>query len=450
MKRLNFKSALLSDGWAQNVAIDIDELGHISAIIPNRGGEGEWISGYALPGINNVHSHAFQRAMAGLAEYSTSSEDSFWTWRDIMYRFAGKISAEDLEVIASQLYLEMLKAGYISVSEFHYLHREGEDSLAMSNAVIGAARNVGIALCHLPVLYMASGFGGQPLKAGQKRFSHNVDEYLELHRNLSHQLHGAMNQHVGVAFHSLRAVPEQALKKVLEQKLSGPTHIHISEQLQEVNECVSWSGQRPVEWLYDHADVDENWCIVHATHLNEGEISMIATSRAVVGLCPTTEANLGDGLFPLADYLAQGGSIAIGSDSHISVSVSEELRLLEYGQRLKYRARNIAASDAEIHTGTRLYQGCLRGGAKASGFDNGAIEIGKRADLIVLDENSPLLVGTPQRSIIDRFVFNGNQNSVKHVLVAGEMIIRDYKHQQEQQITRDFAATMMKLKKLLD
>ena len=259
-----------------------------------------------------------------------------------------------------------------------------------------------------------------------------------------------MNQHVGVAFHSLRAVPEQALKKVLEQKLSGPTHIHISEQLQEVNECVSWSGQRPVEWLYDHADVDENWCIVHATHLNEGEISMIATSGAVVGLCPTTEANLGDGLFPLADYLAQGGSIAIGSDSHISVSVSEELRLLEYGQRLKYRARNIAASDAEIHTGTRLYQGCLRGGAKASGFDNGAIEIGKRADLIVLDENSPLLVGTPQRSIIDRFVFNGNQNSVKHVLVAGEMIIRDYKHQQEQQITRDFAATMMKLKKLLD
>lgn len=450
MKRINFKSALLSNGWAKNVAIDIDENGLITSITSNQEGEGDWISGYALPGVNNVHSHAFQRAMAGLAEYSTSRDDSFWTWRDIMYRFAGKISAEDLEVIASQLYMEMLKAGYISVSEFHYLHREGEDSLAMSNAIIGAASSVGIALCHLPVLYMASGFGGQPLTEGQTRFCHDVESFLKLQKILSNQLINTRSQHVGMAFHSLRAVPEDALKEVVAAQLTGPTHIHISEQVKEVNECLSWSGKRPVEWLYDHANVNENWCLIHATHLSEDEVSMIARSGAVVGLCPTTEANLGDGLFPLANFLNQNGAIALGSDSHISVSVSEELRLLEYGQRLKYLGRNIAANDEEAHTGTRLYKDCLRGGAKASGFENGAIAIGKRADLIVLDEHSPVLVGTPDRSIIDRFIFNGNQNPIKHVMVAGEMVINNYKHKNEQQIKSDFAETMMKLKKLLD
>ena len=450
MKRINFKSALLSSGWTQNVAIDLDDQGIIAAISENHTQNGEWIDGYAMPGINNVHSHAFQRAMAGLAEYSTSRDDSFWTWRDIMYRFADKITAEDLEVIASQLYLEMLKVGYISVAEFHYLHWQGDDNLAMSQAILSSAKNVGIALCHLPVLYMASGFGGQPLSEGQKRFFHDVDGYLELHEKLSSQLSRAKDQHLGVAFHSLRAVPENALKKILAANLSGPKHIHIAEQLQEVNESVAWSGKRPVEWLYEHVEVDENWCLVHATHLAEHEISMIARSGAVVGLCPTTEANLGDGLFPLATYLQHGGALAIGSDSHISVSVSEELRLLEYGQRLKYCGRNIAASDIEIHTGTRLYNDCLRGGARASGFDNGAIEIGKRADLVVLDENSPLLVGTPGRSIIDRFIFSGNQNAVKHVMVAGEMLIKDYKHINEQQIMSDFASTMIKLKKLLD
>ncbi|HRW31055.1 MAG TPA: formimidoylglutamate deiminase, partial [Emcibacteraceae bacterium] len=402
-------------------------------------------------GMPNLHSHAFQRAMAGLAEYTYSTNDSFWTWRDIMYRFAGQISSADLEVIASQLYLEMLKAGYVNVCEFHYLHHGGDDSLAMSDAIIKAAKNVGIALTHLPVLYMASGFGETSLTKSQLRFGHDIKSYLDLLSILSKKLETEPGQKLGMAFHSLRAVPEEALKEcMLNSPISGPIHIHIAEQLKEVNDCLYWSGKRPVEWLYDHMNVDENWCLVHATHLNDDEISMIVKSGAVVGLCPTTEANLGDGLFPLKKYLDQNGLIAIGSDSHISVSISEELRWLEYGQRLHHNKRNIAADEKEPQTGTNLYQKCLKGGAAASGFNNGAIVVGKRADLIILDECSPILVGTPDKAIIDRFIFNGNQNPVRHVIVAGECIISDYKHTREDKIFTEFAATMDRLKKILD
>lgn len=451
MKRIILESAYLSDGWARNVALDIDNHGVITKISPNDVSKGNIISGYGLPGINNVHSHAFQRAMAGLAEYSTSDNDSFWTWRDIMYRFAGSVSSADLEIIAAQLYLEMLKAGYVSVGEFHYLHREGKNNLAMSQAIVNAASSVGIGLCHLPVLYMSSGFGGEPLNDGQQRFAHDLSDYLELLERLSPIFEENPNQHLGMAFHSLRAVPEEAMKECLDKmSVSGPIHIHISEQQQEVDDCLAWSGKRPVEWLFDNAKVDERWCLVHATHLNQEEISMIASSGAVVGLCPTTEANLGDGLFPLKQYMSEGGSIAVGSDSHISVSVAEELRLLEYGQRLKYKRRNIAVSDKEIHTGPSLYKKCLRGGAKASGFENGAIEVGKRADIIMLDKNSSLLVGTPEKNIIDRFIFSGNVNPVQHVIVGGQMVIKDYKHVNEEQINTEFATTMKRLEKVLD
>lgn len=451
MKRIILERALLSNGWAQNVALDIDEQGVIVNISTDFVGGEDIISGYGLPGINNVHSHAFQRAMAGLAEYSTSDNDSFWTWRDIMYRFAGSVSSADLSIIAAQLYLEMLKAGYISVGEFHYLHHEGDNNIAMSQAIANAASKVGIGLCHLPVLYMASGFGGKSLNDGQQRFGHDLSNYLKLLERLSPIFEENPDQHLGMAFHSLRAVPENAMKECLEKmNVSGPIHIHISEQQQEVDDCLTWSGKRPVEWLFDHAQIDERWCLIHATHLNQDEVSMIAHSGAVVGLCPTTEANLGDGLFPLQEYLNEGGDIAIGSDSHISVSVVEELRLLEYGQRLKYQRRNIAVSDKEIHTGTNLYKECLRGGAKASGFNNGAIEIGKRADIIMLDKDSSLLVGTPEKNIIDRFIFSGNAISVKHVMVGGKVVIKDYKHANEEQITTEFAATMRKLEKVLD
>jgi len=368
-----------------------------------------------------------------------------------MYRIAGKITATDLTAIASQLYVEMLKAGYVSVAEFHYLHHDESGNMAMSQAIMKAAKNTGISLCHLPVLYMSSGFGDKPLSDQQKRFGHTVDEFITLLENLSTAINRNKNQRLGMAFHSLRAVPERSLVECLQDlSFNGPIHIHIAEQEQEVSDSLAYSGKRPVEWLYDNVDVDKNWCLIHATHLTEDEVSMIAKSGAVVGLCPTTEANLGDGLFPLDAYLKQGGEIAIGSDSHISVSLIEELRLLEYGQRLSHQRRNISANQDEIHTGTNLYKKALSGGTRASGFNNGAIEIGRRADIIVLDDRSPLLVGTPKVNIIDRFIFSGNVSPIKDVYVAGEKVVSDYKHRKEEQIAAEFASSMRGLQKILD
>ncbi|MDG1707630.1 MAG: amidohydrolase family protein, partial [Emcibacteraceae bacterium] len=255
MKRIIFENAYLASGWSENVLVEINAEGEIADVVENYSGEGDTISGYALPGINNVHSHAFQRAMAGLAEYSTSTTDSFWTWRDIMYKFAEKISAEDLKAIAAQLYIEMLKAGYVSVSEFHYLHNAPDGAMDMSQAIMTAADDTGLGLCHLPVLYQESGFGGKPLNQNQQRFGHSTDEYLKLLETLKPMND---NQHLGVCFHSLRAVPEEALKQVLaDNPTQGPIHIHVAEQMAEVNDSVDFSGKRPVEWLYDHADVND-------------------------------------------------------------------------------------------------------------------------------------------------------------------------------------------------
>ena len=451
MNHIIFKSAYLSSGWADFVKVTFDEQGIITSIEKNVDSVGHVVSGYALPGMNNIHSHAFQRAMAGLAEYSTSPSDSFWTWRDVMYKLANVITPDDLLAIASQLYVEMLKAGYVSVSEFHYLHRQGTDSLEMSQAIIEAAKKTNISLCHLPVLYMSSGFGGAPLNEGQKRFNHTVDEFHNLLGSLESIMAGHNNQRLGMAFHSLRAVPEAALKDCLARSTAdGPIHIHISEQQQEVNDCLSFTGKRPVEWLCDNVDVDENWCLIHATHINDNEIDQITNSGAVVGICPTTEANLGDGIFPLGKYLRNGGKIAIGSDSHISVSVIEELRLLEYGQRLIHQKRNISVDDDEIHTGANLYRKALQGSVNVSGFDNGAIEIGKRADIIVLDEQSPLLQGGGKRNVIDQFIFSGNSTPIKEVFVAGRNVISNYKHQNEDQIVQRYKAVMKRIQKTLD
>lgn len=451
MKNIIFQNALLPSGWMENVNIEFDTNGNITSVTPNVQQKLHMVPGYAIPGMNNIHSHAFQRSMAGLAEYSTSPQDSFWTWRDIMYKIANVITPEDMAAIASQLYLEMLKAGYVSVVEFHYLHRYQGDNLAMSQAIIEAAKRTQISLCHLPVLYMSSGFGGKPLNDGQKRFEHSVDDFLKLLDNLESRLVINKNHHLGMAFHSLRAVPEPAIKNCLERlSMTGPIHIHISEQQQEVIDSVAFSGKRPVEWLFDNVAVDENWCLIHATHINDTEIDQIAKSGAVVGICPTTEANLGDGIFPLGKFLDRGGRIAIGSDSHISVSVVEELRLLEYSQRLLHQKRNISVDRDEIHTGTNLYQKTLLGGTQVSGFNNGALEIGKRADIIVLDENSPQLLGGKKENIIDQFIFSGNSNPVKDVYIGGQNIISNYQHQNEQQILQDYKKVMNRLQKILD
>jgi formimidoylglutamate deiminase len=408
---------------------------------------------FALPGMPNLHSHAFQRAMAGLAERKGPGDDSFWTWREAMYSFASAIGPDDLRAIAAQLYVEMLKAGYTHVCEFHYLHhapdgRPYADPAAMSLALAEAAREAGIGLTLLPVLYMVGGFDGRPLGERQRRFGMEVEAYLHLLERLR-ALESPMLR-VGIALHSLRAVPEAAMREVLASPLAraGAVHIHIAEQTGEVEECMAVRGARPVRWLFDHADVDARWCLVHATHLDDSEVASTAKSGAVTGLCPTTEANLGDGLFPLADYLDAGGALGIGSDSHISVSPVEELRWLEYGQRLAACKRNIAARAADASVGETLWKAALQGGAQAADvapFGEGVHATpgsGPGQGLLVLDEASPLLAARDENNVLDSFLFAGNVPLVRDVMVNGEWLVRDFHHRDGERIAARFRKTV--------
>ena len=424
------------DGWAREGIFGVDADGMLQAV---EDGPAETLGTWVLPGMPNLHSHAFQRAMAGLAERRGRMDDSFWSWRETMYAFAASVGPDQLKAIASQLYVEMLKAGYTQVCEFHYLHHRPDGTPyaqpeAMSLALIEAAREAGIALTLLPVLYMRGGFDGRPLGARQRRFGHEVDAYLRLLELLRTQQDAGLK--VGIALHSLRAVPEDALQAVFASGLAqeGPIHIHIAEQLGEVQDCLSIRGARPVEWLLDHADVDARWCLVHATHLSEDETARLARSAAVAGLCPTTEANLGDGLFPLADYMDAGGTFGIGSDSHISVSPVEELRWLEYGQRLATHHRNIAARREGASVGQTLWRAALQGGARAAGLPVGALQPDHRADLLVLDEGSPLLAARDTHSMLDSFLFAGNTPLVRHVMCGGQWVVRDFHHHDEERI----------------
>lgn len=400
---------------------------------------------YSLPGIPNIHSHAFQRAMAGLAERQSDPRDSFWTWRELMYRFAGRVTPESLHDIAAQLFVEMLEAGFTSVCEFHYLHHQSdgrpyEQPSAMSLALVAAAQEAGIRLTLLPVLYMTGGFDGRELSGRQKRFGHEVDGFLALVESLR-ALENPMLR-VGIALHSLRAVPVAALREVLSSPIATagrPIHIHVAEQVAEVEECIALRGARPVEWLLANAQVDAHWTLVHATHVDDRELMDLARCKAVVGLCPTTEANLGDGLFPLRDFLQQDGRIAVGSDSNVSVSPVEELRWLEYGQRLATRQRNIASTPAAPSAGESLVSRCVEGGRQSNGFDQ------QEDDRIVLDPESLSLAGATAADVHDRFVFAGNRNLVKDVFVAGRKVISDGRHAGGELIAQRYARSMRAL-----
>jgi formimidoylglutamate deiminase len=438
-------------GWQRGVRL-CHEAGTIRAMTQTTVADGVVPLGrYLLPGIPNVHSHAFQRAMAGLTERrGRATDDSFWTWRETMYAFAGRIEPEDLQAIAAQLYVEMLKAGYTQVCEFHYLHHRPDgspyaDPAAMSLALIEAAREAGIGLTLLPTLYLSGGFDGRPLSPRQRRFAHTVETYLQLVERLRKLEHATLR--VGIALHSLRAVPPEALAEVVASEVASdaPIHIHIAEQIGEVEECLAVRGARPVEWLLDHAPVDARWCLIHATHLSDTETRRLASSRAVVGLCPTTEANLGDGFFPLRPYLAAGGGFGIGSDANVSISPVEELRWLEYGQRLLARRRNIAALAAETSVGEALWRGALAGGAHAVGMALGAVAPGRRADWLVLDDEAPLLAACEPRHLIDTWLFSGNVPLVRDVMVAGEWRVREFRHWDEQRIAARYRGTLRRL-----
>ncbi|UNK43396.1 formimidoylglutamate deiminase [Luteimonas sp. S4-F44] len=399
-------------------------------------------AGWRLPGIANLHSHAFQRAMAGLAEVQTDPADSFWTWRETMYRMAARFDPDTLRAVATQLYVEMLEAGYTAVCEFHYVHHAPDGRpyapvSAMADALIEAAETTGIRLTLLPVLYMTGGFDGRPLGPRQQRFGHDIDGYLRLFTDL-HARQGA-GLRVGCALHSLRAVPRDAMAAVLAAlPPQARVHLHIAEQTAEVEDCIALRGARPVAWLLDHAPVDARWTLVHATHLDADEIAGIARSGATVALCPTTEANLGDGLFPLRAYLDAGGAWGIGSDSHISVSPVEELRWLEYGQRLAGRRRNVAVGSASPSVGATLLAGVAASASAATGF-------AQRDDAVVLDADAPLLAGATPADVADRWLFAGNRPLVREVEVAGNRLVVDGRHRLHAQAAQGHADAMRRL-----
>jgi formimidoylglutamate deiminase len=451
MDRSLFASdALLPGGWARDVLLAWDDDGTFIRVEPAAVAHAgvPRAAGPLLPGLPNLHSHAFQRAFAGLTEYRAQASDSFWTWRDLMYRFALAISPEQVEHIATRLYIEMLRSGYTSVCEFHYLHhdhtgRPYADPAEMSLRLVAAARRAGIGLTLLPVLYRQSGFGAAPPRTDQRRFLHEVDGLLRIVERLSGE-----GVSVGVAPHSLRAVAPSDLAALLAGletiDARAPIHIHVAEQQQEVADCIAWSGARPVQWLLDHADVGTRWCLVHATHLDAAEAAAVARCGAVVGLCPSTEANLGDGLFDVARHVRAGGRWGVGSDSHASVDAAEELRLLEYGQRLAQQQRNVLAPAGGGQVADALWLGAVAGGAQASGRAVAGFAVGQRADMIAIAD--PALEGLSAEQSLASFAFaNQRGDAVRDVWVGGRLRVQNGRHAEGEAALRDFVAARARL-----
>ncbi len=451
---LIFDSGLLPDGWARDIAVTVDGRGDIAAVTAGaNAADGIRVAGCALPGMPNLHSHAHQRAMAGLAERSGDGDDSFWTWREAMYAYLGRLTPDHLEAIAARLYVEMLKAGYTAVAEFQYLHHDPDglpydDVAEMSLRTLAAARDAGIGITSLPVLYRYGGFGGREPQPGQHRFLNDADRFLAIVAGLRAAGDSDANAAVGIAPHSLRAVNGELMADVLagfDAAGGGPVHIHIAEQVNEVNDCLAWSGRRPVDWLFENVDVGPRWCLVHATHMTDGETERLAAGGAVAGLCPTTEANLGDGLFNAPQYFDREGVFGIGSDSQISVSPVEELRWLDYGQRLARKARTVLAGGPDRSTGRTLYERALVGGARASGRKLGRIAPGSRADFVVLNTDHPVLYGRSGDALLDSWIFSGNAPLVRDVYVGGRRMIEDGRHADEDRINHNFRRTLDEL-----
>ena len=442
--------ALLPSGWARDVLLQWDASGQLLTVASgSTQGGAPRAPGPLLPGMPNLHSHAFQRAFAGLAEYRAESQDSFWSWRDLMYRFAAHITPESLETIATWLYVEMLEAGYSSVCEFHYLHHDQSgqpyaDDAELAHALLRAAQTAGIGLTLLPVLYQTSGFGGQAPRSAQARFIRSTDNMLSLLQRLTPavQAQGAV---LGLAPHSLRAVPQDSLREavagITALNAQAPIHIHIAEQTQEVQDCIAWSGQRPVQWLLDHVPVDARWCLVHATHMKPFEYAAAARTGAVAGLCPSTEANLGDGLFDTQQWLAHRGAWGVGSDSHACVNAAEELMLLEYGQRLALRQRNVLACSAHAQVATAMTLQAVAGGAQAAGRAVAGLAVGQQADMLALDAQHVALAGLDVENLLAAHVFASQRSSALHSLwVAGVPRVVAGRHALHDQAARRFVA----------
>jgi len=448
-ERLWFDCGLLPSGWATGIEITIagGAIEKISTGVapPSGAVRGRTV----LPGLPNLHSHAFQRAMSGLTEVRGKDQDSFWSWRSLLYRFASRIGPEDIHAITAMAYAEMLEAGFTRVCEFHYIHnapdgQRYDDPAEMAGQVVRAAEQAGIGLTLLPVFYAHSGFGGQPPADGQKRFLSDLESFAGLLEDVGQH---TVNQHdfvLGIAPHSLRAVTPGELKTLLLMDKAGPVHIHIAEQEKEVQDCLAWSGARPVEWLLHNAPVDGRWCLVHATHTNDREIHGIAKSGAVVGLCPVTEANLGDGIFDGRAFVSYGGHYGVGTDSNVSINAADELRMLEYSQRFKTLSRNVMTGQGYASTGRSLFEHALSGGGRAAGVSVG-LAPGNPADFMVIDETGLPEAATGGDRLLDAWVFRGKSNVISDVWRRGKHVVEGGQHVHRASIEARYKAVLATL-----
>lgn len=459
MTGAHFRLALTADGWRHNLSAHFAPDGTIARLAEDNNPEDLPVyDAPVVPGITDLHSHAFQYAMAGLSEVRRNPVDSFWSWRDIMYFFALTLSPEDTKAIAARLYLALLKGGYTGIVEFHYLHNDLDGTPyarpeELSLAIFEAAGMTGIDLTHLPVFYAHSNFGGLPPTDGQRRFINDLDSYAAMIDALKGPAAQAGHT-LGIAPHSLRAATPEEIGELLalrDDLLPGcPVHIHVAEQVKEVEDALAHTGRRPVEQLFEIAPVDQRWCLIHATHLSDQEVRMIARSGATVGLCPMTEANLGDGIFRATDFLDQGGVFGIGSDSNIATSAATELQQLEYSQRLRDRQRNVLASTGQPHVAANLWTRAVQGGARAAGHPEQGIAVGGRASFVTLTSPEPAAMAAVEaRSMLDFHVFAGRGFHVGDVVVRGRRVIRDGHHPEEEAILARYGAAMQRVSRRL-
>jgi len=450
MTRLHFASALLPSGWANDVQVVI-AAGAIAAVTqgvaPAVGDERHQI---ALPGLASLHSHAFQRGMAGLAEQRGDSTDTFWTWRETMYHFALAMTPDDVAAVATLLYVEMLEQGFTRVGEFHYLHhdRDGSpyaDLAEMATRIAQAAEASGIALTLLPSFYAHGSFGGAAPHAGQRRFICSVDRFAALMAASRRAIAALPGANIGLAPHSLRAVAPDELAAIIPLADGGPVHIHAAEQVKEVEDCLAWSSRRPVQWLLEHAPVDQRWCLIHATHTTNEEVIALAKTGAVAGLCPITEASLGDGIFPAREFLDAGGRFGVGTDSNVLVGVADELRQLEYGQRLKHRQRNVLSGGAGASTGRTLFDQALAGGSQALAQPTAGLTPGARADIVTLDSAHPSLAGRQGDAAIDGWIFAAGSGAIDCVWAGGDKVVEGGRHRLRQAARERFNASVRRL-----
>jgi formiminoglutamate deiminase len=449
VSEIHFAKALLDDGWSSDVLVSV-RAGRIAAIstgVPAPSSAAR-MGGAALPGMPNVHSHAFQRAMAGLTEVHGPEDDNFWTWREVMYRFLARMTPDDIEAVAALAYVEMLEAGFTTVGEFHYVHNAPDgaryaDPAETAARIVAAAASTGIGLTLLPCFYAHGGCGGQPPSRGQARFLSDLDSFAALMQASRTHIDRLPRARLGIAPHSLRAVSADELDALVRSYASGPVHIHAAEQVREVEECIAWSGARPVQWLLENTQLDGRWCLIHCTHMTTEEVAGLARSGAVAGLCPITESNLGDGTFAAVEYERADGRFAVGTDSNVRISVNEELRTLEYSQRLRDQKRNRLGA-GRSSTGRAIFEAARRGGAQALGLGQAGLSVGQSADIVVLDDTHPSLVGRDGDALIDAWIFAAG-NVVRDVFAGGTHVVVNGRHVERDDVCRRYTATLRRL-----